>query len=46
MELNIELHRYHISIGFLDEHGHFIIYDVGLPGLIVAVHKLWVLLSN
>ena len=46
MEFNVELHRDHIAVWFLNEHCHFVIDDVRLSGFVVAVHKLWVLLPD
>ena len=46
VEFDVQLHRDHITVRLLDEHSHLVVDDVGLPRLVVAVHKLRVLLSD
>ena len=44
MEFYVELHWDYITICLFYEHSHFVIDDIGLTSLVIAVHKLRVLL--
>jgi hypothetical protein len=44
VKLDIELNRDHITISLLNKHRHLVIDYIGLTSLVIAVHKLRVLL--